>query len=103
MTDLVPDELVEMRERKSPEIGEEVLARWADEGWYYRGKKHAKFQEYKFKSIVLMLFLYETQEDIIITALDNEFQRFKAIMPTLNYLIFDLQIVPTKLFVDRIL
>ena len=40
-----------------------------------------------------MLFLYETQEDITFTALYSEFQRFKAIMTTLNDLIFDLQIV----------
>ena len=38
--------------------------------------KHVKFQEYTFKSIVLMLFSYKTYDDIRFTALDKEFQRF---------------------------
>ena len=46
--------------------------------------KQVKFQEYDFKNIVLILFLYETWEDIPSTELDNEFQRFKAIIKILN-------------------
>ena len=35
--DGIPLIVLEMRKRAAAAEGEEVLARWADEGWYYRG------------------------------------------------------------------
>jgi len=32
---------------KSVEVGDEVLARWSDEGWYYRGNK-SLFQSFAY-------------------------------------------------------
>lgn len=30
---------------KTLEVGEEVLARWSDEGWYYRGNQNTQIQK----------------------------------------------------------
>ena len=61
-----------------------------------------KCQEYKFKSIDLMLVSLYADEELSLVLLDKVFQRSMAILLAFNDLIFNLQIVVTSLFVYRI-
>ena len=61
-----------------------------------------KCQEYKFKSIDLMLVSLYADEELSLVLLDKVFQRSMAILLAFNDLIFNIQIVVTSLFVYRI-